>query len=600
MNMRRTLFDAVRERLLPASHDHSILNGQTQAARSKGASIYDGRRLRKHEIWLLRILPGEWNAAIKCQLQGVSLSKKPAYYTFSCTWGAAAPKHTILVDGLEFEVSSNLFEGLRRIRAHDFGDPFWIWVDAVCINQSNTTEKNLQVPLMGDIYANGTRNLIWLGELPGSNRASVWFDVDEFETESEHSPVCLCHQRDVGADGQAVRSIITAQLISWAIPALMRLATVRECNDFRLCRIFRSPLEILAFQHFAEAITSNSWFQRIWVVREVVRASQSTCLVGDIGFPFQALQTATMTLFKHFKNWFCPDLMSKIIIKQVTVLMHTSVNLDKTAHGLRGRKTMDIFQVRLEFPGRKASLDVDLVYGVLGITTKTLGITPDYNLLADVVFTNLSRTCIQSQSLRRSLWIFAFAPLRNRYPNLPSRAIDWTIFDDMSEREALHMRNTVQILNNRFLGPRDKHYPRTLPRSEPVMFSKGRMLLRASYIDNIADTSGVSAEESSPHARVVRDWRSLIVSRHAPGDWYHVPEIFNNDPVIQWALAWMRMLCGEVISRPGGAVGLATTEDEEHVLTDALLDRHNLCLLRRSALHDEPEEHGVPTLHPAM
>jgi hypothetical protein len=138
-------------------------------------------------------------------------SKKPAYHTLSYIWGASAPKHTILVNGLEFEVSSNLFEGPRRIRAHGFGDPFWIWVDAVCINQPHTAEKNLQVPIMGDIYANGTRNLMWLGELPDSNRASVWFDVDEHIPETEHSSLCLCNQGDVGTNGQTVRSIITAR-----------------------------------------------------------------------------------------------------------------------------------------------------------------------------------------------------------------------------------------------------------------------------------------------------------------------------------------------------------------------------------------------------
>jgi hypothetical protein len=456
------------------------------------------------------------------------------------------------------------------------------------------------VPIMGDIYANGTRNLIWLGELPDSNRASVWFDVDEHIPETEHSSLCLCNQGDVGTNGQTVRSIITAPLISLAIPALMRLAAVRECNDFRVCRIFGSPLEVLAFQHFADHFTSNSWFQRIWVIQEVVRAPQSTCLIANVGFPFQALQTACAVSFKHFKNECCADLKLRIIIMQMSLLMHTSVNLYNAAKRLRHKQTMDIFLIRLELPGRKASLDVDLVYGVLGLTTKTLGITPDYNLPADVIFTNLSKTYIQSLSLRSSFWIFAFAPLRNRYPNLPSWVIDWTIFDNMSEREALYMRYTVQILNNRFLGSRDEHYPRTLPKSEPVVFDEGQMLSRASYIDSIADTSDVAVEEPSPHARVVRDWRSLIVSRHAPGDWYHVPEIFNNDPVIEWALAWMRMLCGGVISRPVVGVGLMTTEDEERVLTDALLDRHNLCLLRRSALHDGPEEHGVPTFHPAM
>jgi hypothetical protein len=38
-----------------------------------------------------------------------------------------------------------------------------IWADAVCINQADDEEKSWQVRMMGDVYRNADRVLIWLG-----------------------------------------------------------------------------------------------------------------------------------------------------------------------------------------------------------------------------------------------------------------------------------------------------------------------------------------------------------------------------------------------------------------------------------------------------
>jgi ABC-type uncharacterized transport system substrate-binding protein len=37
-------------------------------------------------------------------------------------------------------------------------------VDAICINQSDKTEKAQQIPLMAEIYARASRVIVWLGE----------------------------------------------------------------------------------------------------------------------------------------------------------------------------------------------------------------------------------------------------------------------------------------------------------------------------------------------------------------------------------------------------------------------------------------------------
>src|SRR5580700_5121291 len=42
--------------------------------------------------------------------------------------------------------------------------PRTLWVDAICINQENITERNSQVQLMKSIYEKASRVLVWLGE----------------------------------------------------------------------------------------------------------------------------------------------------------------------------------------------------------------------------------------------------------------------------------------------------------------------------------------------------------------------------------------------------------------------------------------------------
>lgn len=39
-----------------------------------------------------------------------------------------------------------------------------LWCDVLRIDQSNTAEKSVQIPLMPQIYQKGGRTLIWLGE----------------------------------------------------------------------------------------------------------------------------------------------------------------------------------------------------------------------------------------------------------------------------------------------------------------------------------------------------------------------------------------------------------------------------------------------------
>lgn len=57
----------------------------------------------------------------------------------------------IMLDSIGFPVGENLWSFLHEARKRCTGVRFWI--DALCIDQSNTKKRNHQVHLMRDIYA---------------------------------------------------------------------------------------------------------------------------------------------------------------------------------------------------------------------------------------------------------------------------------------------------------------------------------------------------------------------------------------------------------------------------------------------------------------
>jgi hypothetical protein len=62
--------------------------------------------------------------------------------------------------GSVFKVRKNLRNALRSLR--DAKSECYVWVDAICINQSSNAERNHQVKLMAAIYGNANMAVVWL------------------------------------------------------------------------------------------------------------------------------------------------------------------------------------------------------------------------------------------------------------------------------------------------------------------------------------------------------------------------------------------------------------------------------------------------------
>lgn len=76
----------------------------------------------------------------------------------------AHSKNSITLNGEEVFIASNLFDALLCVRTCSGTKPDNVlWVDALCINQCDVTERRHQVAQMGKIYGQAQQVICWLG-----------------------------------------------------------------------------------------------------------------------------------------------------------------------------------------------------------------------------------------------------------------------------------------------------------------------------------------------------------------------------------------------------------------------------------------------------
>ena len=84
--------------------------------------------------------PSTAGVEIQCSIETVSLFDRPEYEALSYVWGDASIQRIINFDGIQFPVAKNLAIALHHLRLPE--KPRRVWVDALCINQANTKERN--------------------------------------------------------------------------------------------------------------------------------------------------------------------------------------------------------------------------------------------------------------------------------------------------------------------------------------------------------------------------------------------------------------------------------------------------------------------------
>lgn len=122
---------------------------------------------QKDEIRVLILQAGDEPDEVHCTLETYQLDKCRAFEALSYAWGDPTPVFPIFVNGSCTLVAHNLSVALRHLRYTQSCRV--LWIDAVCINQTDIGERNHQVFRMNRVYSTAKQVLVWLGEARGES-----------------------------------------------------------------------------------------------------------------------------------------------------------------------------------------------------------------------------------------------------------------------------------------------------------------------------------------------------------------------------------------------------------------------------------------------
>jgi hypothetical protein len=109
--------------------------------------------------------------------------------------------YPIRLDDQMFWVRRNLWEALNRLQFDSEEIP--IWIDAICINQENTKERNEQVNKMKTIYERADRVIVWLGPAEADSKLAFQLVQGLYNERNSVEKVEAMFKHDLPRDGKS-------------------------------------------------------------------------------------------------------------------------------------------------------------------------------------------------------------------------------------------------------------------------------------------------------------------------------------------------------------------------------------------------------------
>ena len=246
-------------------------------------------------IRLVHLLSGVGNdPLIHLSMRVVDLDNEPQYDAISYTWGPPISlfrteeerdglqdqQLPVICDGQILNIKQNLFDFLRSwqvmFRAASDGNdertasareagllpPNELWIDAICINQEDKDEKGAQVSMMGRIYSQTQKLIVWLGPEDTFTRP-------------------------------ALQIIFKMQGISQ-----LQARACRTMSDEDSCKALGLPPITSSTWWSVFAFFHRSWFRRVWVIQELAFAPQIQVQCGLLTFSWGILSKAASILYE--------------------------------------------------------------------------------------------------------------------------------------------------------------------------------------------------------------------------------------------------------------------------------------------------------------
>jgi ankyrin repeat protein len=329
-------------------------------------------------IRILQLQPGKFSDPVRCSFETVTLDNCDiGYEAISYVWGTEEPDHEIWFPKGRFSVRTNLYLALLRFRKN--ATVRRLWVDAICIDQENTLERNQQILLMKDIYSSASMVLIWLGKDDALIRPAF----------------------------QSIHEDVRKNEMSY----LSDLSEERNHRvwDPDIASLFRSP-----------------WFERAWIYQEIVCSRAATVYCGS--------RDASQSISRNSLPWEC---LSKFyeIAEEVRALENVPTSSCSILGPLifgrnhynasdRIKNHFDLLTL-LELRRNSSATDPrDKIFSLVGLSTEgQKGLIPtDYSTSVVDAYTNVTRLLINS---RKDLRVLSAVQQSSGKSDLPSWVPDW-------------------------------------------------------------------------------------------------------------------------------------------------------------------------------
>ena len=197
-------------------------------------------------IRLLTLLPClDERTDLQSKLYVADLQDRPQYDALSYPWGSSEFEESIHIGGSRQTITSDLALILRRLRQQEMHNNPRLWVDALCINICDCSEKASQVSIMGSIYREAREVVIALADAKATDEIGVEYIL-------------------------SLASITTEGSQDELRERILRIH--RDCGWPAIGDLFASR-----------------WWYRSWVVQEIVLAANATFLFGELSLNFNVL-----------------------------------------------------------------------------------------------------------------------------------------------------------------------------------------------------------------------------------------------------------------------------------------------------------------------
>jgi hypothetical protein len=337
---------------------------------------YNNLDVLKRQIRLIRFLRNG-KTPLEVYLETVSKNDNLKYHCLSYVWGDSSLIWPILINGVRVPITRNLGEALERLETEQ--EVEFLWADSLCINQSDLSEKESQMSMMRNIYADATAVLAWLGpEAESSGEV-----MDEI---GRVGSIIIKHLFKIQVPREQLPGLIAAgnlglhKMVQFVLDWVNLL---KNTDSTGRRSIAPDVWERIGWERSESRLSSESWvaffsrtfWTRIWILQELAVAREVYLFCGDRKQPL-------CTLFAVHK--FLTSLLD-ISVSDALSDWYETISFSVLDSPIPKALCLSLRSRLLELMQLTAELDAtipqDRIFALLGLATDgdTLGIRVDYS-----------------------------------------------------------------------------------------------------------------------------------------------------------------------------------------------------------------------------